>query len=489
MKSDLVQQITLYKYRYIAGFGVLLIFILATTTWQFWTLPNGLTEAEMVAATSAGHFSLSQIFSQVVNLPWTVLEWLSIKVFGASTFAFRLPAVILMIFSAGGLVLLLKKWSRNNIAVISGFLVVTSVFFMSLARAGTPAAMTTFLITTILLSALTIIRSVEQFGGDNEKNKMRRSWQAFLAKIVLCVAVSLLCYQAAGAYLVVMFIAMGILHPKTRLIFIKSTPWKIIVGTLAGLVVMAPLIIGLITGGWVAIKEWLALDGAWSLENLRTSVSGLIGFDASLSGGLVTPLVSVVVLIIIILGLMRVMTNIFSARSYLVLPLLVATLTLAIWQPNLLYLLFVPLALLTTVGIETLVREWYNLFPRNPYARLLAVLTLAILITGLVWTQLTRFGLSQNYSTDVVYSYNQEYQAVREVLLQEKSATALVAKPDQQKFYQILQRDFPGLTVATTPEKDSRNIVLGSAGIQIKDAPIKIVTSPRSKNAVLLRIY
>ncbi|MCL2174340.1 glycosyltransferase family 39 protein [Candidatus Saccharibacteria bacterium] len=489
MKSDLVQQITLYKYRYIAGFGALLLFILAVTTWRFWALPDGLSVNEMAAATTAGHFSLPQILSEVVNLPWTILEWLSIKVFGASVFAFRLPAIILMILSAGGLVMLLRKWSRDNIAVISGFLTITSVFFISLSRSATPLAMTTFLIVMILLSTLTIIRAVEKFGSGGEKNQVRRSWRTFLAKIILCIALALLCYQAAGIYLVVMFVVVGVFHPKTRLIFVKSKPWKIIIGASAGLAVMTPLAVGLIAGGSTTLTKWLVLNGAWSPEHLSTSWATLFGLEIGFADGLVTPLLTLVSLIIALLGLMKIGAGILSARAYLVLPFLLTTLALSAWQPELVYLLFVPLALLTTVGVETLVREWYNLFPRNPYARILGVVTLTILIGGLVWASMTRFSLSQNYDTRVVDNYNQEYSAVRSVLLGERNAVMLIVSPDEQEFYEILRSDFPKLEVSTKMKKDVHSIVLGSASVQSEEIPSKIVTSWRSENAVLLRIY
>ncbi|MDR1970144.1 MAG: glycosyltransferase family 39 protein [Candidatus Nomurabacteria bacterium] len=489
MKSDLVRQITLYKYRYIAGFGVLLLFILAVITWRFWLLPDGLSSGEMAAATSAGHFSLTQILDNVVNLPWTVLEWLSIKIFGASTFAFRLPAVILMTLSAGGLVMLLRKWSRDSIAVISSFLIITSVLFVGLSRSGTPAAMTTFLIIMIILSALTIIRSVEKYGESGEKNRVQRNWQAFLAKVIICIAMALLCYQAAGIYLAATFIMVGMLHPKTRLIFIKSKPWKIIVGALAAMAVMAPLIIGLMAGGSAVMREWLVLSGTWSLENLSAGLSAIFRLETGFTGGFVTPMLTLVGLIIALIGLMKICTNVFSARSHLVLPFLLVTLILTVWQLEMAYLLLMPLALLVVVGIETLIRSWYNLFPRNPYARLLAVVTLAILLSGLVWASMARYIQNHNYNATVIYHYSQEYSAVRTVLAKKNDVTTLIVAPDNKKFYDILQNDFPNLKVMTELKEGSHSIVLGSANIQNENVPTQIVTSWRRDGEVLLRVY
>jgi uncharacterized membrane protein len=330
---------------------------------------------------------------------------------------------------------------------------------------------------------------VEKLGQDKEKNQVRRNWHTLLAKIILCIALALLCYQTAGIYLAVVFVTVGMIHPKTRLIFIKSKPWKISIGVVAGLAVMAPLIIGLVMGGSVVVKEWLALGGAWSLENLSVVGSALAGFNAGFLGGLVTPVSTLVGLVIAILGLVKVCTDALSARSYLVISFLLTTLLLAIWQPALIYLLFIPLVLLTTIGVDALVRGWYDLFPRNPYARLLPIIPLAIIIIGSGWASIARYGLSQNYNANVVYNYSQEFSAVRDVLDKEKGAVTIVVAPDQQKLYQVYGRDFPEIVIATETNKDSKNIVLDSARIQNKDIPSKIVTDSRAKESVLLRIY
>jgi hypothetical protein len=249
-------------------------------------------------------------------------------------------------------------------------------------------------------------------------------------------------------------------------------------------------------GGLDVLKKWLALDGgAWSWEHLRTGLGAVFGLEGGFASGFVTPAVTVVSLLIIILGLMKVITNIFSARAYLVLPFLVVALALSAWQPGLMYLLFVPLALFTAVGIETLIRKWYDLFPLNPYARLLAVITLSILISGLVWAQLVRFGLSHNYDEAVVYNYNQEYSAVYDAAcLSDDSRLLLIAKPDQQELYQVIQHKCPRLVIvaesAEYPREDNLTlVVLGSTGIQIDGIPSKVVTSWHSKDSVLLMMY
>jgi hypothetical protein len=489
MKGDFVRQITLYKYRYVVGLGGLFLFILVVAAWRFWTLPSGLSEVEMSTAAAAGDFSCNDILASVVNLPYLALEWLSIKVFGAGALAFRLPSVILMVLTGVGLVLFLFKWTRKNIAIISSFWAVSSILYIGLSRSGAPAAMTTFLIMMILLAALTILRAVEKIGEGQQKNQVRRNWQTFLAKIILCVALALLCYQTAGIYLATILVLVGTIHPKTRLIFLRSSPLKFAVSSLIGLLVLLPLAIGLVSGGQSALREWLVLDGAWSLDHLATLGLTLVGFESASIGGLVIPLITFVGLVIAVLGLMKVSADVLSARAYLTLSLLIGALALSAWQPSLVYLLFVPLTLLVTAGIEAIIRKWYDLFPRNPYARVFALLPLAILIGGLVWTNTSHYLAANNYSPAVVYSYHQELAAVRQAIAEQKSSPVLVVAERDKAFYEILQSDFPTLTVATEIQENSVNIVLDSANVKTKTIPRQIVTNSNADKSVILRIY
>ena len=147
-----------------------------------------------------------------------------------------------------------------------------------------------------------------------------------------------------------------------------------------------------------------------------------------------------------------------------------------------------PRALLVTVGIEVLIRGWYSLFPRTPYARVLAVVPLTFIIAGLGWTSIACFSLAQNYSPAVVYSYSQGLEAVRGVLGGDSAAT-LVVTPEQQSFYQILQRDFPKVKVVTEPSKAAPNIVVAPAATPPGARPNQLVTNWHADNAVILRVY
>jgi len=516
MKSDFAQQIALYKYRYYIGFGLLAILGLLLAGYRFWLLPNGLNAEEMAVAATAGHLSplglvkdYGDSLAQLVNLPWVLTEWLSIKIFGFSTFSMRLPAVILMLSAAGALIVTIWKWSRANIAAISGLVILTSAMFMSMARSGTAVPMTIFLISLMVLLP-TLLLSI----------KKTSRWTTVL-KVLLCLVAAALVYSPGGLYVVVLLFLAGVLHPKTRFLVLRLKPWKLVVALAIGLVVLSPLLTGVILqmmdGEFGLLQSLLALNSGWSWQNLSVFASAFVSINSGWANGLLLPIVTVVELTVMILGLIKLLTEVTSARAYLMSALLLPALILAAGEPSFIYLLFVPLTLLLGIGFATLVRSWYKLFPFNPYARILATVLLAALIGGVALTNVMRYRDTQNYSAEVVYNYNQEFEAVRGYLHEhEDFSGSLIVTSEQERFYQLLTRKFDNLGVKTDVKENEKNlIILNSAGIvpeivlrqnpegnesengepseeivsREKRRPQKVLTNGLSRDSVLVRIY
>ncbi len=492
MKIGSTKQMPLYRFRYQIGFGIVGIFIILLATYKFWQLPNGLSAGEVDSLTISGHFSpvlmISQFYDHlgwIINLPWTALQWLSLEVFGIGVFGARLPAVLLTALSGVGIALILRKWTRPNIAVISTFLAVTSVMFISLSRSGTAAAMMTFLIVASLLSATVILYT-------NRKH----SFRILLAKIAVGISLALMLYQPGGVYVVFAFCTVGFLHPKIRLLFVRTKTWKIMLGALAGLVVISPLVAGIIlqllNSDFSIAKELFVLNGSLSIDGLKSAAIAMFGIGTGQFGGLITPPITLVGLMIAMLGLARVTTDIFSARAYLILPFTLIAVILTVVKPEMIYLIFIPLVLLTTVGLEVLVYQWYSLFPRNPYARIFALFPLTILVLGLGWTSILRFNSIVNYSGEAPYYYNQEFQATVDWLhSNENKPVHIVALNNQVELYRTLKNNFDNLTVSDGEENadNKTNLVLHSTKINLNNNPKQIVSSSLKNNPILLSIY
>lgn len=491
MKSDFARRTVLYQHRSLFGILLLSGLALVLASYQFWSLPSGLSGAEMASATTSGMSSpwalitnFSQNLASLVSMPWNFLQWLSLQIFGVSVFAIRLPAVILMVLSAVGLILLLTRWFKLSIALISSFLIITSVFFISLARSGTGSAMTIFLLTAALLAATNVIA--------RKSDKLN-----LFLKIAALAALALLLYMQGGIYVVAILALAGFLHPRTRLLFLRMKTWKIVLAASAGILVILPLLAGILVelsrGEHAIFSSLLAFDGWWSAANLNSAL-GLLGLQPDLIGGIVAPVITIVGLIIVAIGVGKTALDFTSARAYLTLPLLTVAVVLTLWQPSLACLLFVPFALLTAIGLNTIIGKWYSLFPRNPYARVSAIIPLAVLVLCLSWTSVAQFARAQNYSAAVVYGYNQELSAARQQIVNyadRNQPVSLVVNTEQKQFYELLAKDFKNLNVDDKiPNYAKTVIVLNSANIRPENStPITISSNWHAENNSLLRVY
>ena len=189
MRSENIQKSVIYRFRHLFVFALLIALATTLITYKFWILPNGLSAAEMASLTQSGHFSPALLLSNfsehldwIVDLPWTIMQWLSLQVFGISTFALRLPAVFLGILSAVGFILVLRKWFMTNVAMATAMLAITSPIFISIARSGSSSIMTVFLSVVALYAATVILYS----------NSDKVGLKSLLAKVSASIAMALL---------------------------------------------------------------------------------------------------------------------------------------------------------------------------------------------------------------------------------------------------------------------------------------------------------
>jgi hypothetical protein len=158
-------------------------------------------------------------------------------------------------------------------------------------------------------------------------------------------------------------------------------------------------------------------------------------------------------------------------------------------DPGQLPLLFVPSILLLAIGIETFISEWYKLFPRNPYARIGALLPLTLIFVGLIAIAITRYFYAYSYS-DTSGTFHPELKMVQKEIKQTPNVQ-LVVSQEHQSFYDILRAKNDRVSVVDPSQmsKTGRRIVLATSHASVPELPKKIVTSPMRTNAVLYRVY
>jgi len=486
MKTTFLREVTLYRYRYTIGyivFGILLFALLLLGVDQ---IPRGLTQAEMDSAVTSVNVNVFHpIATNVVDAPYHILQKASIHLLGLTPVAIKLPSIILGALTGVGIILMLQRWFRKNVALVTALIIVTSVGFLSLSRLGTPMIMTAFWTVLLLLGATRVLHS----------EKHRFAWKLFCF-----ISIALLAYSPFGVYPLLVMVLAGIIHPHVRHRLKQGKWWQHLIAIILTLLTLSPLIvaiihtpsIGLQLLGIEHIQEFKLQD---ILSNILSNANNLFNFVQPTVGPLVTPIFGIATTVLLLLGIMKLFTATYSARSYMLLIWTIALAVILTVRPDMLLLVIVPSALVLAIGIETLIRQWYDLFPRNPYARIAALIPLSILLVSIIGINMERYFYGLLYSP-VTASFHEELPAVRKTISDEKlrdTKAVVVVLSEQVRFYDLLRREYPKLVIDTQArDANTPKIIFSDTGIVPGvQSPKRIVTSDlkQADQSVLLRVY
>jgi hypothetical protein len=198
-------------------------------------------------------------------------------------------------------------------------------------------------------------------------------------------------------------------------------------------------------------------------------------------------------MILIALGVLRLATTKYTARSYITTAWIILLLPVLIINPNFVSITFVPIILLMAMGISTLLGSWYQLFPRNPYARIAGLVPLAILIGGMVFSGVDRYMYGYLYDPKTASNFSNDLQLVNaQLYAPNRTDTTLVVSKDEAPFYEIVASRHKSVAVVTsTPSSSSTTtIVTRAAYVPRKDhLPNTIVASGTANKSDRLYIY
>lgn len=486
-RTTFLREITLYRYRYILGYICFALLLFALLLLAIEQAPRGLTQAELDSSVASVNVNVFHpVTTNVVDAPYHLLQKTSIQIFGLTPTAIKLPSIILGAIMGVSIVLMLQKWFRKNVAIITAVIAVTSVGFLTLARTGTPMIMTAFWTVMLLLGATHVLHS----------SKYQFFWKLFC---FACVA--LLAYSPFGIYPLLALAIAGIFHPHVRYRLKQGKWWQHVILISLVVIILAPLVIAIIFSSHIALTL-LGLDRLdqfnWhTLPGVALGIGGdLFNFTRNTVGAIVTPLFGIATTVLLLLGILKLCTASYSARSYMLFIWGILLIPVLLLRPDMLLLVLIPSTLVLAIGIETLIRQWYDLFPRNPYARIAALIPLTILVFSIVAINMERYFYGHHYNPQVS-EFHAELPAVRAVLHENKENVQtkgiLVVPRDQVAFYDLLRREYPQLRIASAVESVPKTptIVLDEATAAITVQPKGIVTSDLAdgRYAVLLRTY
>ena len=482
MKPSLLQELTLYRYRYIIGYSLFVVFLIGLLLADISRIPYGISGSEMSSSVASNALNpLAARTSDVINLPYHLLQKLSIGLFGLSPLTIRLPSLILAFVAALFLAVTLNQWFRKGTAMLALLLAVTSVPFISMARTGTAGVLYMLLLVVILLSAVRLTTTKKR---------------TFLWKIIVATSGLLLFYMPLGIYAVIALLVASVFHPHVRYQIKRTAWWQFAILFFIAGILLAPIFVAGSSDNGVletlfgidALREKLTLASIAS--SLVTILKTLFFFTSTQVNEMVSPFMNLTFTLLVTFGLVRTIIDRHAARSYLLLIWLLVSIPLLILNPSQFALLFVPSVILMAIGLESFMREWYQLFPRNPYARLVALVPMTLIVVGLITIDASRYFYGYAYA-DTSRTHHPELVAIRETL-KPHVRTELIVPKEHVAFYDILRSKYPLLSVTTNGEASltmQETIILADAAGNRNGTPEKIVASHYRDNAILLRVY
>jgi hypothetical protein len=470
----------LYRWRYILGYGVIALIIISLLIVAALFVPGALSQDEMQSVVTSSQPIKSLDPSLIVNLPYHLLQRASLSLFGVSVLSIKLPSLILSALSIVGMFLLLRGWFRHNVAVLTTLLIITTGQFLFISQHGTPEIVYIFWSVWLLVAALMISR------------KARFGW---LWKIILAAIVSLSLYTPLSVYIIAALLSAIILHPHLRYLVRRLPKLKTALALFVGLIMLTPLAYTIWQHPDTGLTLLGAPQGSINIQaNALQFVKNYLDFLSPTHGVYMAPLYGIGTLALIALGIMRLFTATYTARSYIITAWVLLLIPVTIINPNSISITFVPALLLMAMGVASLISMWYDLFPRNPYARIVGLVPLVILMGGMLFTSVDRYINGYSYNPTLVRQFSQDIRLLnRRLAMNANAPVTLVVDTKEQPFYSVVAKYDKRLTVVTqTPSGQLPSTLIVSRTAQ-KPAgdivPTRIVTSPLHEESDRFYIY
>lgn len=488
MVRDKINKFAFYRFRYPLAYLVFAIALATMLLIAGFYLPGGLQETEIRSALISDRLNPALIFNlqpeELIYLPYRLLQAASISLFGISVIGIKLPSIILGFASALGILYLLNLWYHRNVAIVAAIIAVTTNQFLLSSQAGQAGVAYIFLTTMILIAASMITR----------RSAYAKVW--VLAGATLA-AVSL--YMPLNVYVLIALVLTAAIHPHARhVLFRRASKTILALGFVIFAIIISPLIVGIVNDPSI-LRTLLGVSE--SIANVSQSASVLLqnysSFAAPTTGAVIAPVYGLGLVLLIGLGLYRLFSAKYTARSYILSFWLVLLIPLVCLNPGFISITFIPVVLLIALAVDYLIRSWYVLFPRNPYARIFGLLPLGVLVVGLVVSSIDRYVYGLHYDRAVYSSYSYDLPILTERLkgFKDNESVLLIVSNENLEFYQSFakhQNYVASLNVSSDPTlatSATTAIVERTQKSGIDKTPSDILVTRTTENADRFYLY
>ena len=471
-------QLFLYKYRFIIGYGALMIALFGLLSFLPSIAPGGISTDEMNSAATADSITPTAISTgNVINLPYYLLQKLCFRLFGLTLYSIKLPSIIIAVLAALFIILLLNRWFKSDVAIIGSILTTLSTAFLFLAGSGTPNIMYIFWLALILWLGSKIV-------GNNHVPPL------LFISFFICVGLSL--YTPLLCYVALAIAIAGIIHPHLRFAVTQVKTYQFVISIAIFVLIILPLILSCIFSPSI-ISKLVFMDN-FSLKtylgNIATAFAPFFSFVYICDSIYLSPVFGLATVALIFIGALASIGQLFTSRNTVVGLLVIFAILVSGLQPHVAISIIVPIAILTAAGLESIIEKWHSLFPENPYAHFFGTLPVIVVILIIVVSGLTHFIFGYHYSAKVAKNFSNDITLINKNL--DNGAILIVSEDNVNfDFYKLFEK-YSNITVLSKlPERSDAPIaVLGSPEPKTDNLKlVKIITSPKSRNSDRLYIY
>ncbi len=472
MKKLIISKLFLYRYRFVIGYSILgFIFIILLFLFPL-IAQNGLSEAEISSATSSYYLGREAIYNgDIVDLPYRVLQKFSIVIFGLSAYAIKLPSIIIGLLLGFLLILLLNRWFKSNVSLLASCLIVFSTPFLFLAGSGTPLIMLVFWPTLLLW-----------LGSKIQGEKRPKPLYTFIFSIMLLLSI----FTPYMVYFAVFCVFFVLFQPHLRFI-LKNLPklplFLVGVFLIAGFALLG---INIIHHPETIMQLLFAQDFQMGdfFNNIMVGFAPVFSWHNSLESVFLSPLVSLPLFILALIGLFSTTKGFFASRNSIATILIIFCLIITGFNPDAAIFIILPLSILVAHGLKYLLEKWYGLFPENPYARISALFPLTILFSLMMVPSLLQYIYGYRYNPNIANEFSFKLEVIRNNLVDEKLLVS-----ENYDFYKILENS-TNIKVIDTIDDGPKIAVLG----KLDEIPVnyqleRIITSPMRDNSDIIYLY
>lgn len=459
-----------YRHRFYIGYGLIgagLMIILIMAGLYF---PGGISAQETQSVVTSESLRINDFGTfAIANLPYHILQKLILSIFGVSILTIKLPSIILAFFSAIGIVLLLRRWFKPAVGVLASLVAIFTSQFVFFAQDGTPGILYIFWAVWLMLLSSMVIRK--------QKCKI-----CYIIAFYIAAAASL--YTPLSVYALIALVFSIMLHPHLRCLIRNVPIYKLAIGIVFAVFMVSPLVLCVINTPKLGL-ELLGIPLHWPnlIDNIKTLGVQYLGFAKPTGSTLMTPFFELGSMIIIAIGAIQVVKDRFTSKNYVIIFWVLCIIPVIILNPSFTSVTFLPLVLLLASGMSMLLSSWYDLFPRNPYARVVGIVTMMILVSVLIFSGAERHIYGYNYDPNVVPSFS------KDLNLLSKGSKNLVIASDELAFYSVVAKYNDNITVSLTPTTEifwaTRKAKSPFSGYTVS----QIVTSSSKDNGDRFYIY